>query len=187
MEVQKRRMLRLLLKLTAYYVKYDVRDWCESKVLQQMFKGDDFLITFGEYMDWQLPLYMQKNAKDIFQSVEKEDLTFLQFDDVVYKKKDFEDLNLSGTIFRNCRFTNCTMNNVSFRDAVFRNCIFERVVANHIEIYGTRFERCLFKNCKSNNIKEEQAEQNLVDGFYKETEWIDCEVEEDAVLRTEEK
>ncbi len=181
-EVEKRRMLRLLLKVTAYYIKYDVRDWCESEALQKIFKCDDFLITFGEYMDWQLTLHMQKSAKDISQCDEKEDLTFTQFDNVVYKKKNFSDLNLSGTIFRDCRFTNCTMENVSFRDAVFRNCIFERVVANHIEIYGTRFEGCLFKNCKSNDIKEEPLEQDLAEGFYRETEWIDCEVDDDAVL-----
>ena len=185
LNVEMRRMLRLLLKMTSYYIKYDVREWCENEALRNLFLCDDVVISFGEYMDWQLVLHRIRQNRDIFQCDDKQMLQYTRFQDMVYKKKMFSDLDLTGTIFLNCTFTNCKMEQVIFHDAIFRNCVFDKVSAKKVQIYGASFEKCLFRNCTGSDIKEVQEELENITCFYKEPEWIECEVDGDGILLVE--
>lgn len=183
--VEERKMLRLLLKLTAYFIKYDVMECGSSSELQGMFKCSEFLISFGEYMDWQLPLYMERENVDIFQCEKAVSLRYREFKDIVYRKKTFEKLDLTGARFINCRFERCRIEQVIWNDVLFKNCSFDDVKAEGGEICGTRYEGCLFHKCEEKAVRREQSEETGISGFFRQAEWIDCEVEEDGILYTE--
>ncbi len=183
--VEERNMLRLLLKLSAYFIKYDVIELSGCDELRELFKCSEFLISFGEYMDWQLPLYMERENVDIFQCEKDTSLRYREFKDIVYRKKAFENLDLTGARFINCKFNRCTMKQVIWNDVIFKNCSFDDVKAEGGEICGTRYESCLFHKCEEKDVKREQSEEGGISGFFRETEWIDCEVEEDGILYTE--
>lgn len=181
-ELEKRHMLRLLLKLASYYVKYDIMDYEVRKILLGMFKSDEFMISFGEYMDWQLPVYMEREIVDIFQMDEKVSLRFRSFKDLVYRKRTFENLDLCGARFTGCQFDKCLLKSSIWNDVLFENCVFKEVIIEGGEMLGTQFVNCKIQGLVKNNVKEQQGEEDQITGFFRSTEWIDCEVDNDGDL-----
>lgn len=176
LEIEKRKMVRLIVKLAAYYVKYFIMDCRRCDELQGVFKSSEFMVSFGEYMDWQLVLCMKREETDIFQRQQDESLRFREFSNMVYKNRDFKGLDMTAAYFKDCKFKGCKMKDNIFNDVVFDGCIFEDTQVHDGEMYGALFEDCTFCRSKFKDVKSEYREPSVdtVKGFFREVQYINC-------------
>lgn len=174
-EVLKRKMLRVYMKFISCYMKYLLRGVRESAVYKNIVKAKDMIVTFGEYMDWQQRIIIEREEIDIFQHKE-ESLQYRSFTEKVYKKKEFFHMDLTGCVFLNCKFESCEMENVWIHDAIFQNCKFEKVHWKQCEFYGATFLKCSFREtdfCEVKEIQENVTPEELR-SFYKPVEYVEC-------------
>lgn len=175
-EVLKRKMLRVYMKYISCYMKYLLRGIRELAVYKSITKAKDMMVTFGEYMDWQQRIVIEREEIDIFQHEEEESLQYRSFTEKVYKNKKFFHMDFTGSVFLNCKFENCEMEKVWIHDAIFQNCKFEKVHWKQCEFYGATFVECSFREtdfCEVKEIQENVAPEELK-SLYKPVEYVEC-------------
>lgn len=175
-EVLKRKMLRVYMKFISCNMKYLLRGIRELAVYKNIVKANDMIVTFGEYMDWQQRIVIEREKIDIFQHKEEESLQYRSFTERVYKNKKFFQMDLTGCVFLNCKFENCEMEKVWIHDAVFQNCKFEKVNWKQCEFYGATFSECSFREtdfCEVKEIQENVTPEELR-SLYKPVEYVEC-------------
>jgi len=144
---------RLLLHFLANVVKYHLYGLEKIKSLQQLGKADDFFLSFGEYMDWQLPIWIAKKETDIFFCEKDTDLRFCRFNKAWYEGKTFGGLVLDDCGFQECTFLNCQFQNVSLRDVRFIGCTFQNCCFTGADIAGARFDGCRMENIQMQDTR----------------------------------
>ncbi len=175
-EVLKRKMLRVYMKFISCYMKYLLRGIRELAVYKNIVKAKDMIVTFGEYMDWQQRIVIEREEIDIFQHKEEESLQYRSFTKRVYKNKKFFHMDFTGCVFLNCKFENCEMENVLIHDAIFQNCKFEKVHWKQCEFYGATFLKCSFRETELYEVKEipENVTPEELKSLYKPVEYVEC-------------
>ena len=167
---------RMLLSMVSVIVKYHLYGLEEMKSFQELEKAEECSLTFGEYMDWQRPIWKQRPEVDIFFCEKETDLRFRVFHRVWYEEKEFKELTLDDCRFEECTFQNCHFIGTSFRDArlsgcMFKECNFEDVVFNGARFDGCSMEQVRMKGIHTNSFSEERTEIGETQGM---TEWLSC-------------
>lgn len=114
-----------------------------------------FMITAGEYMDWQNALFAEVPPIDLRQITEETHAVFARFEKENYKDLHIKDCNLSKTKFTDCRFQSCTFENVKLNDALFQNCYFKDVIMKSGTMYGAIMKSCIRMNSDFSRMKTE--------------------------------
>lgn len=171
------------IKNLLYYIytsfKYIMRE-CENleslKVLQ---KTEEFYISFGEYRDWQRPIYGEYPEIDLFNCEEDAFRKYRRFEKAYYKQKAFLEWDLYQGVFEDCHFRNTHFNKTTLNDERFKNCIFDHVVLEEVNLYGVTFENCHFKEVSFKNCLGGiyGLPPEAIQEVYKNAEWLKCQFE----------
>lgn len=169
-EVLKLRAVRSLLNYFAMRFKYTIQEVLDYKVLAGMTKTEEFVISMGEYMDWQRPIFAMLPEVDIFNCDRDTGLQFRRFPAIYYRDKEFKDLVLNHSRFLDCTFTDVTIENCSMNDCVFEHCTFENVTIENTQMLGCSFLNCTHVNTLFDNVDfyEKDAQQ---EEYYEPVEW----------------
>lgn len=136
------RAVRGMLLCLAMRFKYVIQDMVDFRTLARIRKEPCFLIQIGEYMDWQKTIYAIQPAVDIFNCERSTDLRFRSFHAVHYIDKQFKDLNVSQSDFKDCVFRDSSIEGCIMNDCMFDGCVFENA-----RVQSTMMKGCIFVNC----------------------------------------
>lgn len=137
---------KYILHLWSGLVKYHLHGIEQKEVFKSIKKADGFTISFGEYMDWQYPVWISRKETDIFFCEDGTDLRFCRFREVWYEDKVFDTLVLDDCRFQGCVFLNCQFNGVSLKDAEFTGCTFSNCRFLDTDLAGASFDGCKFED-----------------------------------------
>ncbi len=167
---------RYLLHIWSGLVKYYLYGIEKKEVFQDLKKAKDFTISFGEYMDWQRPIWISREETDIFFCEEGTDLRFCQFRNVWYEDKVFDSLVLEDCRFYTCTFRNCQFVTTNLQEAFFVGCTFEACSFQETNLVGTRFDGCKFEHVEMEGIRTYflQGESNIVPALCGNAEFTGC-------------
>lgn len=144
---------KYILYFWASLVKYHLCDIEKKEVFKSLKKSEDFCISFGEYMDWQYPIWRSGKETDIFFCEEGTDLRFCRFRDIWYEDKVFDALVLDDCRFHACTFRNCRFAGVTFKDAFFVGCTFQNCSFSDTDLAGTEFDGCKFEDVQMEGMR----------------------------------
>ena len=144
---------RYILYFWSGLVKYHLCDIEKKEAFKSLKKAEDFSISFGEYMDWQRPVWISRKETDIFFREEDTDLRFCRFREVWYEDKAFDTLVLDDCRFHACMFQSCSFAAVSFKDAFFEGCTFLNCSFSDTDIAGARFDGCKFEDVQMEGMR----------------------------------
>ena len=102
-----------------------------------------FMITIGEYMDWQKVLYAEVPPIDLADVDESSPAMYARFKNKIYRDLHIRGADLESTKFTDCKFYRCTFENVNLNDALFENCQFKDVVMKSGTMYGAVMKKCV--------------------------------------------
>lgn len=153
--------ISIVLRQLAMPMKFMIRGLENRGIWNRLAGRELFVISYGEYMDWQFPLMEIKGEVDLFLCDEKEDLTFRRFQGMHYENKQFGCVVLDDCVFRDCSFQKTVFRGTKLRNVRFINCIFEDCRFEGVELMGSsvlssRLRRVCFQKC------------HLMQGFYQE-------------------
>lgn len=177
-----------ILRYFAACLKYAVRVLERRSIWETLGKLDDFTISFGEYLDWQLPLLELKKEIDIFLCEEKEDLSSRRFQGLYYEDKQFPERDMDDCVFQSCSFRNTVfqgtkLRNVRFIECTFEDCRFDGVELMGSSIISSRLKKVAFQKCKilGGFHRDEQKAFPYPNGKFKwslleEIRWLDTDI-----------
>ena len=116
--------------------KYILIDAEELENYKLMNTIPGFMITIGEYMDWQNVLYVEVPEVDLNNINNESSVMFARFNGESYKELYIKDINMKHAKFTNCKFNKCTFENINLNDSLFTNCQFKDVVMKSGTMYG---------------------------------------------------
>lgn len=167
---------RLAIQLMFTLIKYHFYGIEGMEAYQKLEKTENFVLSFGEYYDWQKPILALKREVDIFQCEKEEDLRFCRFPGKWYEKKEFSQLVLDDCRFQECTFVDSVFVDTSLRDARFLGCSFKNCELSRLLLQGARFDGCVFERVSFSEIKTAafSYETKEIKGFWGMTEFIGC-------------
>ena len=124
-------------------LKYILIDADEYQGYRLMNTIPGFMITTGEYMDWQNVLYAQIPAQDLENINKDMPAMFMRLEDETYNGLHISDIDMRKSKFINCKFTDCTFENVNLNDTFFKNCRFINVEMKSGTMYGAIMKSCV--------------------------------------------
>lgn len=177
-----------LLKLFGIAFKYTLSDVDLLPHYNELIRDEVFLLTAGEYMDWQRILFAEVPEIDIIANPNNKPLLFQKISEKKYRDKVLKDIDLTQSRFINCEFSKCVFEQVNLIDARFINCLFRDVNMNFGKMYGASFINCVFINIQFNDMKQcfvpfENDKQGETD-IYRNTCFINC-VRDDKRMQQE--
>jgi len=177
--IKNRKQIRPLLIYASSVFKYSLAQCYRFSNYEKMQKGEELYICFGEYKDWQFPIYIDRPELDIFQNPEDEPLVFRRFNKKVYKNKEFENMDLTSSEFSDCVFNNVKFNDVILNDANFENCQFKNVIYEGCKLYGAIHTNCDFRDIKyiNTHFTLNNSSPETLTGIYRECAFADCRQE----------
>lgn len=158
--------------------KYYLCDADYFEHYNDMLKTDVFLITAGEYMDWQKMLFAQVPEIDIIANPSEQPLVFQKISEKKYRNKELKDMDLTQARFVNCEFSKCTFEQMVLNDVRFENCLFRDVKMSSGTMYGATFTDCIFQNTEMEGMQrewtQEAAEPVRLKDIYRDVRFIEC-------------
>lgn len=151
-EVLALRAVRSLLYYFAGRFKYIVTKVLDEKYLARLKKGEVFVICIGEYLDWQNTVFAILPEVDIFNCGRDTKLQFRHFPAIVYRRKQFTDLNLSQSKFTDCTFEDVVIGECCMNDCTFDGCSFNRVTISGTQMAGSLFIDCVIREAKFEEV-----------------------------------
>lgn len=135
-----------LTDMTAYLyslLKYMLIDADEYEGYNLMNTIPGFMITVGEYMDWQNVLYAQIPAQNL-ENIDKDMPTmFMRIENENYYGLNISNVDFRKSKFINCKFNNCVFENVNLNDTLFKKCQFRNVEMKSGTMYGAVLKSCV--------------------------------------------
>lgn len=142
-----------ILRFWSGLVKYHLYGIEKKEVYKSLKKADDFTISFGEYMDWQYPIWISRKETDIFFCEEGTDLRFCRFREIWYEDKVFDTLVLDDCRFDACTFQNCRFAGVSLKDARLTGCTFSNCSFSNADLAGANLDGCKFEDVQMEAVR----------------------------------
>lgn len=133
-----------ILRYMFFYMKYAVRNIEEESVWERFGRDQELMISFGEYMDWQLPIAAARQEIELFLCDRETDRTFRRFKELYYEDKDFADWILDDCVFDQCKFSGMTFKGTRLCNTRFVGCSFEQCRFEGAALMGVSFLNCLF-------------------------------------------
>lgn len=172
------RAIERLIMLFIMQFKYYLADADYLKHFEEMQITDGFLITAGEYMDWQKILFAKVSEIDILVNPKEQPLIFQKIDERKYRDKQLENMDLTGGRFKNCEFSKCTFQNVILNDVRFINCLFRNVEMLSGTMYGATFIDCVFDNVNMDGMEKEYRPDTTkpvrLKDIYRSVSFMEC-------------
>lgn len=137
--------VKLLLYMLYVHVKYPMEQLDQYSWLQEIEKTPEFTISIGEYEDWQKTVYGEVPFIDMFLNLKEESLQFQKYEQLVFKDKTFDNLDLSKVRFTDCHFIESKVRNTVFYDVNMLGCRFHNVVFENCKFYGSHWEDCFIQ------------------------------------------
>lgn len=162
--------LKMLLYLLLSVLKYPLEQLDNKPWFKNVKKESEFAVSFGEFEDWQKTLYGEFPFVDIFLNVENKPLRWQKYNQLVFKDKSFENLDLSKIRFTDCHFIHSTIRNTVFYDTNFLGCRFHNVTFENCEFYGSYWKDCLIQKSRFQRCswwKEDFDLEEPIDDFYR--------------------
>ena len=179
--------MTFLIQSMSLFAKYPLREFHTIDGYEQMMLADQFRLTIGGYRDWSRILYVKKPEVDIFFHDSQESLRYCQFQSAVYNRKEFCNLDLKYTRFNECEFVHCQFTNVQLQDVVFEHCRMYHCTFENVDFSGATFIVTTMKKNTFNKVmwkdESEFSPEENVDDFYKDVEFIECEVDDKTILK----
>lgn len=181
-----------VLRFLLFYLKYMIRNLEEEAVWEKLSQNSELMISFGEYMDWQLPIAAVRPEIDLFLCDKEEDLTFREFREMYYRDKLFEDWVLDDCVFIKCTFYRVTFRGTCLRNTRFLECRFEECWFEDVQLMGTsilssHLHKVDFVRCSMMSGWQEAAGYmqlfaagKLIGSKLHQVQWIDMELPEDV-------
>lgn len=167
-----------LVMLLVTNLKYYLMDADYLEHFKEMLLAEVFIMTAGEYLDWQKILYGQLPEIDIIANPKEQPLIFQKIYEKKYRDKQLCDMDLTQARFVNCEFSKCTFENMILQDVRFVNCLFRDVVMKSGSMYGAAFVDCMFQNVDMDGMEKEwkpDVTQPLrLQDIYHEVRYIGC-------------
>lgn len=166
-----------LIVLFVMNFKYYLSDADYLANFQEMLLAEGFLITAGEYMDWQKILFAQVPEIDIIANPKEQPLIFQKIREKKYRDKKLKDMDLTQARFVNCEFSKCTFEDMILNDVRFVNCLFRDVTMISGTMYGATFIDCVFQNVDMDGMKKEQKNTEgpmRLKDMYRKVRFMEC-------------
>lgn len=172
------RALRSMLRYFLTIIKYKCEEIIDLEAFKLLEKETDFFLCYGEYYDWQKPIFGMREEIDLFNYDWHESTNFRKFLGIYYEDKIFEELNLSHSVFKDCTFLNCKIKETIWNDCVFENCIFQDSQIIESYFLGVTFIKCKCKDLKFDKTIFDWMpdSKNKKTDFYKVVELDECEI-----------
>lgn len=168
------RMIMLLIMQFKYYLA----DADCLKHFSEMLIEEGFLITIGEYLDWQKILFAMVPEIDIIANPDEQPLLFQKIEEKKYRGQALVNMDLTQARFKNCEFSKCTFDNLILNDVRFVNCLFRNVEMLSGTMYGATFIDCIFENVNMDGMEKERkldiTEPVRLDDIYRDVSFIEC-------------
>lgn len=172
------RTIERVIKLYVMNLKYYLADADYLEHFKEMQLAEVFIITVGEYLDWQKILYAKVPEIDIVANPKEQPLLFQKISEKKYRDREFTDMDLSQSRFVNCEFSKCTFEQVALKDVRFVNCLFRDVAMKSGSLYGATFIDCHFMNTDMEGM-EKEAKPDIskplsLQEIYRKVSFISC-------------
>lgn len=142
-----------ILYLWSGLVKCHLHGIEEKEAYKSLKKAENFTISFGGYMDWQIPVWISRKETDIFFCEDGTDLRFCRFREIWYEDKVFDALVLDDCRFQGCTFLNCSFAGVSLKDAEFQGCTFSGCSFSDADLAGASFDGCRLEDVRMEEVR----------------------------------
>ena len=172
------RAVRSLLYYFSSRFRYIMADALDRKRLAMLQKEDTFIISMGEYQDWQKPVFALLPEIDIFNCEESAVLDFRRFAAVYYRDKQFCRKSITNARFTDCTFTDCQIDGCRMNDSIFEGCTFENVAFTDAEMIGCLFIDCDFLHVNFKNVVFDTNPMKNMDEYYEPAEFYRCGITE---------
>ncbi|PXV91231.1 pentapeptide repeat protein [Lachnotalea glycerini] len=179
LEVLKLRAVRSLLYYFSSRFRYIIPDILDYKQMAKIKKDESFVISMGEYMDWQKTTYAILPEVDLFNCEQNTVLSFRRFAAFYYQDKRFSGLKMNSARFMDCTFTCSVIEDCVMNDCVFSNCVFENMTIKNTKMIGCLFLDCTIKNSVWDEVVfdlEEPKEDETQ--YYEPAEFYRCDLKE---------
>lgn len=178
--------LRALRSLLVYFTsrfRYVIMDALDQKRLAKVKKEETFMISMGEYLDWQKVIFALRPEVDIFNCEAHTTFCFRRFSAVYYEGKNFRKLDIQQARFTDCTFQDCRIEGCQMHDSIFDGCTFKNVIISRTEMMGCLFIDCSFQECefrKADFFAEGTAADRNTDReiYYESAEFLACAITE---------
>lgn len=169
-------------RLLAYWLAAELKYWlaplAKAEEFSRLQKADMFYVTFGEYLDWQKPVFAILPEIDIFNCGSGDSLRLRTFRQCRYANKEFSALDLSGSRFYDCRFENCVFEETDLGDVCFENCRFLKTSFREVNLSGALFRNSALKEITMvKAAAEAAAEDGEKRDLYRPLAFEDCVIE----------
>ncbi len=172
------RAIERLIMLLFIQFKYYLADADYLKHFNELLIEEGFLITIGEYMDWQKILFAKVPEIDIIANPKEQPLMFQKIEEKKYRGQRLENMDLTQARFKNCEFSKCVFDNIVFNDVRFVNCLFRNVEMLSGTMYGATFIDCIFENVNMDGMETkyipDMTQPVRLDNIYREVSYIEC-------------
>ncbi len=179
----KLRALRSLLSYFSSRFRYVIQDVLDQKRLAKIKKEENFMISMGEYLDWQKVIFALRPQVDIFNCEPHTSFVFRRFSGTYYERKSFQELDLRQTRFTDCMFRDSRIDGCQMNDSIFNGCTFKNVSFHQTELTGSLFIDCSFQECDFQGVdffpKGDLADDNTSrEVYYEPAEFLSCAITE---------
>lgn len=147
------RSLKKLAYILAATLKYTLNDADYMAHFGECARAEGFLISVGEYMDWQKVLYAEPPEVDIFFNQGRHPLVFQKLENKRYRDKEFCGLDLRHARFTHCDFIRCSFEDTDLSDVCFVDCRFKNVDMKSGKLYGAAFLGCIMEHTDMEGIR----------------------------------
>lgn len=172
------RTLKKLAYILAAALKYTLNDADYMEHFKECARAEGFIISAGEYMDWQKVLYAEPPEVDIFFNRDRHPLIFQKLENKRYRDKDFCGLDLRHARFTHCDFIRCSFEETDLSDVRFVDCRFKNVDMKSGKLYGAAFLGCILENTDMEGIRTKWIPFGETDGreqdVYREVQYQKC-------------
>lgn len=173
-EKLKLRALRSLLYYFSSRFRYVIMDALDQKRLAKVKKEENFMISMGEYLDWQKVIFALRPEVDIFNCEAHTTFCFRRFSAIYYEKKSFRKLEIRQARFTDCTFQDCRIDDCQMNDSIFDGCTFKNVVFSHTEMIGCLFIDCSFQDSHFREVTFYADSRQITETYYEPAEFLDC-------------
>lgn len=136
---------RMLMYFLVLHLKYPLTELDRLEWFQEMPKEPEFYVSVGEYEDWQKTVYGEVPFVDMFMNLSGESLRWQKYEQLVFRNKVFDGMDLSKIRFTDCHFINCTIKNCQFHDSSFLGCRFNHTTIENSSFFGSLWKECLIQ------------------------------------------
>ena len=124
--------------------------WEESKALRS--SKSFFLVSVGEYRDWQYILYAERGEFDLLTANVSDSCRYGKFENRIYREQPIEKRDVRNSLFDGCTFEKVKFTETRVTDCRFYDCTFYDCDLSGLDFTGAVFINCKFDECNLQSV-----------------------------------